>query len=65
MTCLHRGGADSRLLATALAVLGEDAAPEPAARLAGMSPTAAARAAAALEASGLPLSLIPISEPPR
>ncbi|MCX5381008.1 LuxR family transcriptional regulator [Streptomyces sp. NBC_00091] len=53
LTCLHRDGADSRTLAVALAVLGDDATPELTARLAGTGPTAAARAAAALEASGL------------
>ncbi|EFL20228.1 LuxR family transcriptional regulator [Streptomyces sp. C] len=53
LTCLHRDGADSRTLAVALAVLGDDATPELTARLAGTGPTTAARAAAALEASGL------------
>lgn len=53
LTCLHRDGADSRTLAVALAALGDDATPELTARLAGTGPTAAARAAAALEASGL------------
>ncbi|WP_185899623.1 ATP-binding protein [Streptomyces sp. WAC07061] len=48
LTCLHRDGADSRTLAVALAVLGEDATPELTARLAGAGPTAAARAVALL-----------------
>ncbi|MEU5099947.1 AAA family ATPase [Streptomyces sp. NPDC020996] len=55
LTCLERAGDDVRRLATALAVLGaaDDNAPRPAADLAGTTPSAALRAALALEDAGL------------
>ncbi|MFC6983056.1 AAA family ATPase [Streptomyces cirratus] len=53
LTCLHRCGAVTPELAEAIAALGALASPAHIARLSGTTETAAARAAAALDAAGL------------
>ncbi|MEU6734069.1 AAA family ATPase [Streptomyces physcomitrii] len=53
LTCLHRSGSGVRELARAVAVLGEHATPELAARLAGTTPSRARQGLTALESAGL------------
>nr|WP_303246571.1 LuxR family transcriptional regulator [Streptomyces sp. NA04227] len=53
LTCLHRSGPDARTLASAVAVLGEDATEELVARLAGTTSSATRHGLAALRSAGL------------